>query len=293
MNRKKYQINSKKYNTYSQYLTKSMNNRCWLVKLPAITDVHNQKEAEEAQQKQLFGFVHAMNIQRAIDYGQCGWALFDDYVPQKILRPLKKIQDDGEYSQDIDEQISYRCSDKDIRNLIKEIQTYNESEDFYIKIKQAENEFKHKRYYICALLLFNIIDSHNISLLNNKQQDPTKQGNKALLKLVSLQYSSIINGLSPCESEQKEKQLHELMAQYTYTENYEADARIYELINLLWAFNTIFSNDKWEQCTELPSCINRHFLIHGIYQNQDIMRYDCIKLFFLLRKLVRVIPKAQ
>jgi hypothetical protein len=75
--------------------------------------------------------------------------------------------------------------------------------------------------------------------------------------------------------------------QYYSTDDWNRDSVAYEVINLIHAFNTLFSDFDWKS-SQQPAAINRNYLMHGMYKYKDVQKYDCVKIMLLLRSLLRV-----
>ena len=132
--------------------------------------------------------------------------------------------------------------------------------------------------------------SSQIIFLISRQQSNTKYGLKAMSKVLKLKFGSFLNMTESDDSKNKSamKELFEKLPEYMSTESFENDWTIYEVINLTYTFKTLFDDYDWESTNLRPAAINRNYLMHGMYNYDEITRYDCIKILFLLRKLLQV-----
>ena len=62
------------------------------------------------------------------------------------------------------------------------------------------------------------------------------------------------------------------------------------LIPLSFALLKFYDNSDWKdkKNSKIPSSINRHWLAHNMYDYNDIIRPDCIKLFCMLYQITEL-----
>ena len=62
------------------------------------------------------------------------------------------------------------------------------------------------------------------------------------------------------------------------------------MIQLSFALLKYFDDSNWQDKHngKIPSSINRHWLVHSMYDYDDIKRADCIKLFCILFQMVEL-----
>lgn len=241
--------------------------------------------------KQMTDWHNEEFIQQAIIYGQYGWALYDNTVREKFLDPLAIAMRTKSCNQDVDYAISSLFTNYDLFVMQKELTSlFAGDKDSIKKSKVAIRLFRKKRYYESAMILFGLLDSHSIKILKNEQCKNTKQGLRSMSKVLKLKFGHAI-GMTLSDGPNQPsamKELFDKLPEYVSTENINNDFIVYEIINLAYSFKTLFNDCDWESSDILPASINRNYLMHGMYKYDDIERYDCIKIMFLLRKLLQV-----
>lgn len=72
--------------------------------------------------------------------------------------------------------------------------------------------------------------------------------------------------------------------------NYETKIPILLLASCLIKF---FEDSNWKNYPQKPEVINRHWLMHGMYDIDDITKSDCIKLLLMLNQLTDIYTKIK
>lgn len=230
-------------------------------------------------------------ISIAIIYGHYGWAFYDEDIPEKFLKPLFYARTIDSITQVVDNRVADIFTKHDLKKLQIEIEKLLENDtDSIFKLRNTIQYFNRKEYYEATLSLFSLIDAQSINFLRTTQVQGTKQGLDALSKAINIKFGEYLQLTETYESSAKaiKNELFEKLPQYMATKCYENDAVVYEIINLMYCFRTLFDGYSWEEEQELPAAINRNFALHGVYKQDEVKRYDYIKLLFLLRKLLRV-----
>lgn len=224
-------------------------------------------------------------------YGHYGWACYDNDIPEKFLKPLYYARITNSTTQAIDTQIAKKFTIIDLYNIQKEIECLlGNNIDAIKKLRNTIRYFKRKEYVEAVANLFILIDAQSINFLRTTQVQGTKQGLDALAKAINIKFGEYLQLTETYESSAKaiKEELFEKLSQYKHTDCLENDFTVYEIINLMHSFKTLFDGYSWEQEQELPAAINRNVALHGVYKQQDVQKYDYIKLLLLLRKVLRV-----
>ena len=263
------------------------------INLPTIhlPDNSNQEDVEKAKREQLVNWMNSDSVQRAIVYGKYGWAMYDNTTDKKFLKPLVESIRNKSLNQNVDTAIDKLFKNRDLLSIYKElILLLAGDNDSLKKLNVAIRLFKKKKYYESANILFELIDARSIQILITRQQSNTKQGVRSMSKVLKLKFGNFLNMAEADESNNKDamKELFEKLPEYVATESFENDWMAYEVINLAYTFKTLFDSCDWENTNLRPAAINRNCLMHGMYDYDEITRYDCIKILFLLRKLLQV-----
>lgn len=292
MNRKEYNIDNFP-GEYEEYSVLPNGLTICEINLPKIHSSENstQEDVEKAQREQLLKWMNDDSVQRAIVYGKYGWAMYDNTTDEKFLKPLAEAICNKSRNHNVDTEINKLFRKRDLLSICQELTLLlNEDNDSFKKLNVAIRLFKKKKYYESANILFELIDACSIKILITRQQTNTKQGLRSMSKVLKLKFGNFLNIAEADAPNNKSamKELFEKLPEYMATENFENDWMAYEVINLAYTFKTLFDDCDWESTDLRPAAINRNYLMHGMYDYDEITRYDCIKILFLLRKLLQV-----
>lgn len=246
-----------------------------------------------------------------------GWCNVDCFLESDSLNPEKNIssisekvfelqQQNNELKvSDIDSYIGKRITKSHLRKIEDETILFLNLSDAS-KLKRAMIDFRAKRYMDCAMLLSSLIDSQSIKqeiydynsgrfkerFLNPKTQEPhISQCWKSFYHVFSNNFSMHFDNEELCEK-----------ADYNDFKNYldrikgkiPEDKIFVAVIGLSISLLVLYDNIKWQFCdNKIPCVINRHWLMHGMYNIEDVSKYDCIKLLLILNQICQIYSKVR
>ena len=171
------------------------------------------------------------------------------------------------------------------------------------KFNQAMIDFRARRYLDCANLLASLIDAQSIKqeifdMNNNKYRDAPAniaQGWQAFSIVFYNDLAEFFDG-KDFKAKRGDKKKREEKFEIFIDEiknnlsNYETKIPILLLASCLIKF---FEDSNWKNYPQKPEVINRHWLMHGMYDIDDITKSDCIKLLLMLNQLTDIYPKIK
>lgn len=195
---------------------------------------------------------------------------------------------------------------EDIFEWIKELLDEKDRQKLNIAIEDYQNG----RWFSCANSLIQIIDSLSIKQeivgIKNRDLDSYLLTNPNLVSKqcwisffrVFLSYFVPIICTENLTKEEKNKMKErdiKIIVQNCKDNFQTLDVvKVLPILNLLACMITFFEDVSWENYTvDKPISINRHWLAHGMYNVDDIEKYDCIKLFLILYQLVSVYDRLN
>lgn len=216
---------------------------------------------------------------------------------------LKKYLDDNEHGsiKDIDKYVTKFFTRKIIDNITNRTILNLDTNDRQ-KLNQAMIDFRARRYLDCANLLASLIDSQNIKQelydLNNGRYGGNpinvSQGWQAFFIVFRNDLSKYFDGKSFNGSGKKttrEKGFKEFIEEVkSDLSDYRTKIPIILLASCLIKF---FDDSNWQSYPQKPEVINRHWLMHGMYDMADITKSDCIKLLLILNQLTNIYAKLR
>lgn len=202
---------------------------------------------------------------------------------------------------DIDSYIAKYFSKKIIISIADRI-VLNLDEKDIKKIEQAMIDFRARRYLDCANLLASLIDSQSIKQEMDDLKkgryggypDNITQGWQAFYIVFRNDLSKYFDGkvfVGKGKKETREKGFKEFMEEVKADlSDYETKLPILLLASCLIKF---FEDSNWKNYPQKPEVINRHWLMHGMYDIDDITKSDCIKLLLMLNQLTDIYAKIK
>lgn len=205
------------------------------------------------------------------------------------------------------------------RKFTKEIiRTVEDNTAFYLekndadKLRQAMVNFRARRYLDSANLLASLIDAQNIKqelfdannnrysldnydVKDNKPNKPNKpnitQGWKAFYIVFNNNFASYFDG-EKLSGKDKKKGLNKFVN--NIRGKMPSDENLTTIVALSFCLLRFFeTSDFTDYPNYIPSAINRHWLMHGMYDMEDVTRYDCIKLLLMLNQISRLYAKLK
>ncbi len=215
---------------------------------------------------------------------------------------LKEYLDDDDASiKDIDAYITNYFTKKIITSIADRT-ALNLDEKDVKKFDQAMIDFRARRYLDCANLLASLIDSQSIKQeLDDLKKgrygeypDNITQGWQAFYIVFRNDLSKYFDGkvfVGKGKKEKRENGFKEFMEEVKADlSDYETKIPILLLTSCLIKF---FEDSNWKNYPQKPEVINRHWLMHGMYDIDDITKSDCIKLLLMLNQLTDIYTKIK
>lgn len=236
----------------------------------------------------------------------CYWGvdeLDDSKLWKMSSRYLKKYLDENESAsvKGIDAYIAKYFTKKIIISITDRT-ALNLDENDTKKLNQAMIDFRARRYLDCANLLASLIDSQSIKQeiydMNNDRYGENlvnvTQGWQAFYIVFRNDLSKYFDGkvfVGKGKKEKRENGFKEFMEEVKADlSDYETKIPILLLASCLIKF---FEDSNWKNYPQKPEVINRHWLMHGMYDIDDITKSDCIKLLLMLNQLTNIYTKIK
>lgn len=222
---------------------------------------------------------------------------------------LRLERDDNFDSDKLDRYIGRRFTKVILRTVEDNTASYLEKNDAN-KLRKAMVNFRARRYLDSANLLASLIDAQNIKqelfdVSNNrysldnydkKHNKPNvSQGWRAFYIVFSNNFSAYFGGEKiNWKSNGKNRKdgfndfVNNIRGKMPSNENITA------IVALSFCLLRFFEDSDFTDYPEyIPSTINRHWLMHGMYDIEDVTRYDCIKLLLMLNQISRLYAKLK
>lgn len=212
-----------------------------------------------------------------------------EFSGNKLMQKLHGFLDcnDEASREEVDEFVSGLFPDAIIENIAAETMKYLEKPE-QEKISRAIMHYKEERYYEAASLLAGLIDSYNIKqnlidIDSGKCGDQKiKQGWGAFVMVFDNNLAEQFKGQTFNGSNREERFLG-------FVDSIKQDWRDNKLlmpyVNLAFCLLQFFDANDWRNYPELPLNLNRNWLMHGMYDLDDITEIDCKKLFLICNRL--------
>lgn len=211
----------------------------------------------------------------------------------------------------VDKYIGSRFS-KSILKDIEEETVLSLSESDSLKFRKAMIDFRARRYLESANMLASLIDSQSIKqelydVQNGNYQDRFKkkdstpnisQGWKSFYHVFANNFAIHFGGeefTGEVREETFEQFIEKIKGKIPYNENGKPNIDdVVSIIALSICLFNFFTDSKWADYPEnKPTVINRHWLMHGMYDIEDVTRYDCIKLLLMLNQISKLYAKLK
>ena len=216
---------------------------------------------------------------------------------------LKEYLNENEKAsiKDIDIYIAKYFTKKIIDNIANRT-ILNLDENDIKKLNQAMVDFRARRYLDCANLLASLIDAQSIKqeiydMKNGRYEEypvNVTQGWVAFFIVFRNDLSKYFDGkvfVGKGGQEKREKGFKEFMEEVkSDLSDYETKIPILLLASCLIKF---FEDSNFRNYPQKPEVINRHWLMHGMYDIDDITKSDCIKLLLMLNQLTDIYAKIK
>lgn len=236
------------------------------------------------------------------NYGWCSYTISsqnEDLSNAKFLNGVAKLLQENPdvTTKEIDEYNSKYFTRKVINNILQETDKYLDASDKK-KLNQAMTAYRGKRYFECSNLLAGLIDSQsikqNLADIKNGKYPPDEKGNQNIsqgwraFQIVFQNNFTIYFGNESFNGNSKkasrEKGFEDFVEKVTPNlHNYKITV---PFLNLSFCLLRFFDDSDWKNYpNNKPEVINRHWLMHGMYDIEDITKADCIKLMLMLNQL--------
>lgn len=225
--------------------------------------------------------------------------IFDLDFPSQLKEYLETHQQAS--VRDIDEYIAKRFKKKTIEEISNRTILNLDTNDTK-KLNQAMIDYRAKRYLDCANLLASLIDAQSIKqelfdMKNNRYVDNkinVSQGWKAFYIVFHNSLSKYFDNkifYGDGEKVKRENGFNKFIQEIKpHINEYRKKLPILHLAFCLLKF---FDDSNWKNYPQKPEVINRHWLMHGMYDMDDITKSDCIKLLLMLNQLSNIYAKLR
>ncbi len=304
----------------SEEIQKTMKDLCDRV-VQAITPLVSELYSSDFYEnitKTFKRFADGVLLYRLQTLGYLEWCCIDEWVHMDqsdenewsfSSMVLLKLEREENFSPDkLDRYIGRRFSKEIIRSIEEDTALYLEKSDVE-KLKRAMVDFRARRYMDSANLLAGLIDSqsikqelydidHNKYCLDNYDQKngiPNfSQGWKAFHIVFSNNFSKYFDGEKFNGKGKKDRQDGFNNFVNNIKGKMPSDDNITSIVALSFCLLRFFDESNFKDYPEyIPSSINRHWLMHGMYDLDDITRYDCIKLLLMLNQIAKLYSKLK
>lgn len=227
-------------------------------------------------------------------WGEIGWCLPKwkerEIRLGKVLADLKK----GVPINVIDEGLAECFKEKEIEGLVILIQKHFDNSE-NMKLDLAFELYLKQEYFACALLLAGLIDSTSINRFMKANDSPANvsqcwkcYGNVIQENFGGKYFSGTFPANQPAKNDRRANATIEFFKSIKHDVCFDNKKRV--LIPLSFALLKFFDDSDWrdKKNRNIPSSINRHWLAHNMYDNNDVTRADCIKLFCMLYQMVEL-----
>lgn len=267
-------------------------------------------------------FADGVLISRLETMGMYEWCNIDEWIKldsteverESGLRysdmVILKLEREKNFDSDkLDRFIGRKFTKEILRTVEDDTALYLEKNDAD-KFRKAMVNFRARRYLDSANLLASLIDAQNIKqelfdVSNNKyslenydkkhNKPNVSQGWRAFYIVFSNNFAVYFDGEKfNGKSNGKDRQdgftdfVNNIRGKIPSNENITA------IVALSFCLLRFFEDSDFTDYPEyIPSAINRHWLMHGMYDIEDVTRYDCIKLLLMLNQISRLYAKLK
>ena len=260
----------------------------------SISDWFNIEKSSQVQRE-----CEKMIILLHYKEAELGWCLYDYGVKNQRISEIIKMIRKEITKIDIVSDSNIYCLDSYVNNLIENEDIENMINDFELsqgdkkKIERAFYFFKEGDFYTASLYLTALIDMQNIKMEMQqhnrfKDGDKTVQCWKSYIRIVDYCFPDIlVNGKirnnDITNGNTRREKFEELVDNINYEKYPSYSTKVPMVFGIGYSLLNFFDNTDWDEYeTVRPAYFNRNWLMHGMYDLNDIERIDCIKLFFLL-----------
>ena len=222
---------------------------------------------------------------------------------------LKLEENDNFTAIDVDKYVGKYFTQEIIKRIEEATLPFLDEHDVQ-KLKRAMIDFRARRYFDSANLLAGLIDSQSIKqelydIKNGKYQDRfvnderkpnVSQCWKSFYHVFANNFSIYFDGeeFNPNGKQEIKEESFEKFIDRIKGKLRNDDETIVSIIALSICLFNFFSDSDWTYYPEyIPSVLNRHWLMHGMYDIEDITRHDCIKLLLMLNQISKIYSKLR
>lgn len=253
------------------------------------------------------------NISILGKYGWC-YLLIDEIMDDRINdlefpRQLKSSMENNEIDISYIDTYVMKAFTKNVIMSIVENTKLNLDEKDVVKLEKAMINYRARRYYDCASLLSGLIDSQSIKQelfdYKNEKYKPDINGNinknidqgwNAFAIVFRNNFSKYFNDQKFIGKNRNNKTKSDHFEEFVNDIKYDFTDIIItvQIINLAYCLLTFFGDSKWVNYPDnKPEIINRNWLMHGMYDIDDITKIDCVKLLLMLNQLSDLYSKLK
>lgn len=266
-------------------------------------------------------FTDGVLLSRLETMGAFEWCNIDEWIKLDITKEESKsrlkysdmvilrLEREEEFDLDkLDRYIGRKFTKEIIRTVEDNTAFYLEKKDAD-KLRKAMVNFRARRYFDSAIILASLIDAQSIKqelfdISNNKysldnydkknNKPNVSQGWRAFYIVFSNNFSGYFDGKKFNGMSKKHRQ----EGFDSFVNNIRgiipSDDSIIAIVALSFCILRFFEDRDFTDYPEnIPSTINRHWLMHGMYDIEDVSRYDCIKLLLILNQISRLYAKLK
>lgn len=223
-------------------------------------------------------------------------------IPKDFNRFLKENEDAT--VKDIDDFVVKFFTKDIITKLSDDVRLYLSDVDL-IKFNKAMVNFRARRYFECALLLSGLIDSQNIKqslydihtgkyLPDENGKFNIDQGWNAFAIVFNNNLTDYFNNTSfkgRGNAKEREKKFNKFIED---SEVNIGDETVLAILHLSLCLLKFFDDSNWMNYPQSkPEVINRHWLMHGMYDYEDVTKSDCVKLLLMLNQITELFYKLR
>lgn len=226
--------------------------------------------------------------------GEMGWCLPKWKEKNIELGNVFKALKENVPINEIDEKLAGCFIEREIEAFVLLIDKQFTDSD-KAKLNIAFELYLKQEYFPSAMLLAGLIDSVSINqvLKTNENVGNISQCWKCYGEVIQQNFKGMyFSGKFPFNKSAKDDERGKATIEFFKSIRHDVcfDAKKDILIPLSFALLKFFDNSNWQdkQNGYIPSSINRHWLVHSMYDYDDITRADCIKLFCMLYQIVEL-----
>lgn len=265
-------------------------------------------------------FSDGLLLSRLQTFGALEWCNIDDWIKleddklNEVNMPfshwvLLRLEREKRFKIEHVDRYVGRHFTKEIIKRIEEDTVFSLEDKDADKFRKAMIDFRARRYLDTANLLASLIDAQNIKQelfdirndkysvenIDSKHGTPNcTQGWKAFHIVFSNNFSKYFDGErfngkgKKAREDGFNKFVNSIKGKMPTNEN------MISIVALSFCLLKFFEDSDFTHYpNNIPTSINRHWLMHGMYDLEHVTRYDCIKLLLMLNQISRLYAKLK